>query len=144
MIRRPPRSTLFPYTTLFRSLSQFAQQVPGVPVIGVLAHLIAAASTSQERASARERVLSRVGTSLAMAAGRQAICEQAVQAARELLDGLHGAWAAVSTMDPQGQTIAAVAGDAPAEIVVGHRIDPSAMPPVIQAAIREGRPVYAE
>src|SRR5256885_10033926 len=23
MIRRPPRSTLFPYTTLFRSLSQF-------------------------------------------------------------------------------------------------------------------------
>src|SRR3989475_4707649 len=24
MIRRPPRSTLFPYTTLFRSLSEFA------------------------------------------------------------------------------------------------------------------------
>src|SRR3712207_7190481 len=24
MIRRPPRSTLFPYTTLFRSLAQFA------------------------------------------------------------------------------------------------------------------------
>src|SRR2546430_11945445 len=26
MIRRPPRSTLFPYTTLFRSLSQRAQR----------------------------------------------------------------------------------------------------------------------
>src|SRR6201993_4233536 len=26
MIRRPPRSTLFPYTTLFRSLSYFRQQ----------------------------------------------------------------------------------------------------------------------
>src|SRR5256885_12268396 len=26
MIRRPPRSTLFPYTTLFRSLDQRAQQ----------------------------------------------------------------------------------------------------------------------
>src|SRR5256885_5215582 len=25
MIRRPPRSTLFPYTTLFRSLSRFGQ-----------------------------------------------------------------------------------------------------------------------
>src|SRR2546428_8732730 len=25
MIRRPPRSTLFPYTTLFRSLLQFAE-----------------------------------------------------------------------------------------------------------------------
>src|SRR5256885_5979820 len=27
MIRRPPRSTLFPYTTLFRSLGQHAQAV---------------------------------------------------------------------------------------------------------------------
>src|SRR2546430_4200109 len=27
MIRRPPRSTLFPYTTLFRSMSSGAQQV---------------------------------------------------------------------------------------------------------------------
>src|SRR5260370_15828554 len=29
MIRRPPRSTLFPYTTLFRSLAQAEQQGPG-------------------------------------------------------------------------------------------------------------------
>src|SRR2546427_8507353 len=28
MIRRPPRSTLFPYTTLFRSLQLFRQQAP--------------------------------------------------------------------------------------------------------------------
>src|SRR5687767_15216066 len=28
MIRRPPRSTLFPYTTLFRSARQFAQGEP--------------------------------------------------------------------------------------------------------------------
>src|SRR2546426_11472292 len=28
MIRRPPRSTLFPYTTLFRSLSGFGVSVP--------------------------------------------------------------------------------------------------------------------
>src|SRR5438309_2889393 len=26
MIRRPPRSTLFPYTTLFRSISQFSSR----------------------------------------------------------------------------------------------------------------------
>src|SRR2546425_4698793 len=36
MIRRPPRSTLFPYTTLFRSLlfagSAFAQDYPSRPV----------------------------------------------------------------------------------------------------------------
>src|SRR5256885_9690149 len=35
MIRRPPRSTLFPYTTLFRSLKdfRFADQLPTKPVI---------------------------------------------------------------------------------------------------------------
>src|SRR2546430_7786343 len=30
MIRRPPRSTLFPYTTLFRSAQQRGQQAQGV------------------------------------------------------------------------------------------------------------------
>src|SRR6266567_9416728 len=32
MIRRPPRSTLFPYTTLFRSPAQSKQQFGRVPV----------------------------------------------------------------------------------------------------------------
>src|SRR5437764_4085105 len=31
MIRRPPRSTLFPYTTLFRSLMNFVQHWTGRP-----------------------------------------------------------------------------------------------------------------
>src|SRR5258708_31802176 len=36
MIRRPPRSTLFPYTTLFRSLAfgDVVQGVRGVPLYG--------------------------------------------------------------------------------------------------------------
>src|SRR3712207_9119595 len=32
MIRRPPRSTLFPYTTLFRSSRELAEQVDKGPV----------------------------------------------------------------------------------------------------------------
>src|SRR3712207_9007586 len=32
MIRRPPRSTLFPYTTLFRSVLPLAQPGPTLPV----------------------------------------------------------------------------------------------------------------
>src|SRR5258708_21553054 len=32
MIRRPPRSTLFPYTTLFRSLYEYPENVP-VPLL---------------------------------------------------------------------------------------------------------------
>src|SRR3712207_7547139 len=34
MIRRPPRSTLFPYTTLFRSLEQHAEDRDGVVPTG--------------------------------------------------------------------------------------------------------------
>src|SRR3712207_7438178 len=37
MIRRPPRSTLFPYTTLFRSYPEAIRLAGGVPV-EVLAH----------------------------------------------------------------------------------------------------------
>src|SRR3712207_6730479 len=33
MIRRPPRSTLFPYTTLFRSFFQSIRAVSGKPII---------------------------------------------------------------------------------------------------------------
>src|SRR3712207_7086090 len=39
MIRRPPRSTLFPYTTLFRSFKRFIQRVEylsGAPTMGVV------------------------------------------------------------------------------------------------------------
>src|SRR5258706_3453848 len=34
MIRRPPRSTLFPYTTLFRSHFQVHQKKKGRPIVG--------------------------------------------------------------------------------------------------------------
>src|SRR5205807_7883923 len=35
IIRRPPRSTLFPYTTLFRSLRHLALEIPGAERAGV-------------------------------------------------------------------------------------------------------------
>src|SRR3712207_7064039 len=36
MIRRPPRSTLFPYTTLFRSNYVLGRFVPGIPGFNLL------------------------------------------------------------------------------------------------------------
>src|SRR2546422_3316176 len=36
MIRRPPRSTLFPYTTLFRSLITGLRVVPFIATLGML------------------------------------------------------------------------------------------------------------
>src|SRR3712207_5208998 len=48
MIRRPPRSTLFPYTTLFRSLS--AAKALGAPV-----HVLVAGSNARAAAEAASR-----------------------------------------------------------------------------------------
>src|SRR5690349_22137202 len=39
MIRRPPRSTLFPYTTLFRSQAAFGVEL-GAGVVEAVAHLV--------------------------------------------------------------------------------------------------------
>src|SRR5256885_11507355 len=39
MIRRPPRSTLFPYTTLFRSVQRLAQEMGG-PGVAVEQHVL--------------------------------------------------------------------------------------------------------
>src|SRR3712207_7434441 len=52
MIRRPPRSTLFPYTTLFRSLP--SRTAPGGRPVRPDRHL-GARSEADEAASARER-----------------------------------------------------------------------------------------
>src|SRR5256885_10252632 len=38
MIRRPPRSTLFPYTTLFRSVRSAARAIPGCQDIERILH----------------------------------------------------------------------------------------------------------
>src|SRR5436189_3735249 len=44
MIRRPPRSTLFPYTTLFRSSwTAFARLRPNMPTDSAASHTAAAA-----------------------------------------------------------------------------------------------------
>src|SRR2546430_8488968 len=52
MIRRPPRSTLFPYTTLFRSL--LAVLVVGaVPLGDLLGHVVHVGQAVQDRKSTR-------------------------------------------------------------------------------------------
>src|SRR2546423_8760863 len=74
MIRRPPRSTLFPYTTLFRSIrkrppassrSEYVKTVPGSESIPVTVPTTLplgefSAITSQEHTSALESLVSLV------------------------------------------------------------------------------------
>src|SRR2546430_11642414 len=56
MIRRPPRSTLFPYTTLFRSLEKSVSEAPG-------ARTIAAYKAGTRRCSSRDRKSTRLNSS---------------------------------------------------------------------------------
>src|SRR3712207_6897899 len=51
MIRRPPRSTLFPYTTLFRSafLSRFC---PSIPMSGMIRWRLYRRTSSMDRSAA--------------------------------------------------------------------------------------------
>src|SRR5258705_6665750 len=58
MIRRPPRSTLFPYTTLFRSKRAFAR--------GALAPGIAASSLTNDFVGVRTRRPVDIGTKFAV------------------------------------------------------------------------------
>src|SRR5256886_13188565 len=57
MIRRPPRSTLFPYTTLFRSPFGRAQRVgaPAAQVVPVTGVELAAGARQPTRAAADQR-----------------------------------------------------------------------------------------
>src|SRR2546425_9152851 len=54
MIRRPPRSTLFPYTTLFRSRLRMGQQREGVLHLGSREHPAERSGSTPDRRDARD------------------------------------------------------------------------------------------
>src|SRR5256885_13331841 len=64
MIRRPPRSTLFPYTTLFRSAA-------GILVEGPLANVEVVGAPVGDHAAGVLAVLAPVGVVVVHAAGRE-------------------------------------------------------------------------
>src|ERR1044072_8722157 len=53
MIRRPPRSTLFPYTTLFRSISYSLMRIGTGWVLGTIAGVAVGFSIGLDRKSTR-------------------------------------------------------------------------------------------
>src|SRR5438034_7200779 len=65
MIRRPPRSTLFPYTTLFRSVSGIPTLAVSASLTGSLARPQLAVSSNLDRALA-ERLRAVAGAELAV------------------------------------------------------------------------------
>src|SRR3712207_8711704 len=71
MIRRPPRSTLFPYTTLFRSLRILRRLNDGPASVGELIDLV---DLSQPLVSWHVRTLRAAGLIETRRAGREVIC----------------------------------------------------------------------
>src|SRR2546429_2336017 len=61
MIRRPPRSTLFPYTTLFRSVDR--GEVAGVPQAEYLDHVIRRVELLVARQAQQDRKSTRLNSS---------------------------------------------------------------------------------
>src|SRR3712207_8518393 len=56
MIRRPPRSTLFPYTTLFRSVRCLPDATEGTAVLGLDPTRVAACGVADDAGSRRRHV----------------------------------------------------------------------------------------
>src|SRR5688572_32154527 len=64
MIRRPPRSTLFPYTTLFRSAAPVAAAAAAIPGTGAEVPAVAPVGGLQEgEEGARDRKSTRLNSS---------------------------------------------------------------------------------
>src|SRR2546422_7701270 len=67
MIRRPPRSTLFPYTTLFRSQAEYAPDAGILPDVGTVifdeAHELEDVAGSYFGISVRDRKSTRLNSS---------------------------------------------------------------------------------
>src|SRR3712207_8218748 len=72
MIRRPPRSTLFPYTTLFRSEPQARAGTPAVAIVGPVELLEDARGVARREARSLvgDREHDRVAVPAALAIGR--------------------------------------------------------------------------
>src|SRR5256885_14040346 len=96
MIRRPPRSTLFPYTTLFRSAQEFGFQFrvggarlpDGLVLLGAGVDLLHAAVRDVDLGGAVGRALQARAEAVALAGGVQAIEDLAQRLADHVLRDL--------------------------------------------------------
>src|SRR3712207_6881382 len=92
MIRRPPRSTFFPYTTLFRSASQAAIAIDNARLFGA----------SQRQAEQLRRSFRFAGEALAAGMNLQSILQPMVQLAAETV-GADGARSEEHTSELQSR-----------------------------------------
>src|SRR3989475_9650386 len=95
MIRRPPRSTLFPYTTLFRSRRGAAER-PGGGAVRIAPGLAGSISIRNRRAAARVHWQNVPMPALASATRRRPIAALAVMLVLAVDSSCHGSTAPTS------------------------------------------------
>jgi diguanylate cyclase (GGDEF)-like protein len=126
--------------------SDFGQalaQVPTTLVLSGVTFLLGVTLARQERAVAREQVLTRTGTALTTTTDRQAIYQVAVDTALTLLGEAAGTRTALTLEAGPGQRVVAAAGDRAAE-VVGATAPLTALPAELREALERGQPAYGE
>src|SRR2546425_10309212 len=111
MIRRPPRSTLFPYTTLFRSQAPEAAVLAGeAPLVALVngyhswspCQVVKVSATTDEGLASHGALgLTRGGRGLALAFDPGELGEATVQLAREGLEA-GSAWLPTRPLRPEG------------------------------------------
>jgi diguanylate cyclase (GGDEF)-like protein len=114
-------------------------QLPTVLVLAGITYLLGTALGRQERAVAREKVLTQTGTVLTTTDDVQAIHQGAVDAALTLLGRPDGAHAVLGLRVGSQHEIVAAAGDG-IEGMVGARPTVSAIPVAVREAFDTGRP----
>jgi diguanylate cyclase (GGDEF)-like protein len=98
-------------------IGTFLQQTAGVPPLALFTAAVAETTRRQEQAAARERVFARLGSTLVTTLDRDAICRHAAEAARELLGGRPGGWAAIALKAPEGERVSITAGPVPPDLL---------------------------
>src|SRR2546426_11569983 len=107
MIRRPPRSTLFPYTTLFRSQARSRYEQTVLVALREVEDALVGLRTAQDRSAAQERQVIALRRALELADMRY---RNGVSSYLDVLDaqrGLFGAELAL-TQAERDQLVAAV------------------------------------
>src|ERR1035438_4875065 len=149
MIRRPPRSTLFPYTTLFRSLSlqpcsppvhiasthsnstRSSRSEEHTSELQSLRHLVCRLLLEKKQGQSSHGVRAGVEVHRQTVGGHQGLCCQTSGVAQLVLSGAARSWvrwrgcefrAACQRSDERQETPGARAGDSAAETDGGRRV----------------------
>ena len=118
-------------------------QIPNALVLSGVTFLLGVTLARQERAVAREQVLTRTGTVLTTTTDRQAIYQVAVDTALTLLGEPAGARTALTMEAGPDQRVVAAAGDGAAE-VVGATGRLAGLPAELREALERYQPAYGE